>query len=88
MICLGPEYDIGARVKAPDVTDAPELRAKQVWLGNGEQGEHGDGAGKFGQHEPEHGGTAAPFAVEGLIGPVALRVPVLGAAPELGGHLG
>lgn len=75
MVRLGVEEDSRVRVEAPDVPDAPELRAEQVWLRDAEEDQQRDGAGQLEWHYPEHGGPLPPCPLEGLIAPVPLRVP-------------
>lgn len=77
VVRLGVEDDAGARVEAPDVADAPELRAEQVWLGDGEEDQQGHGAGQLGGHNQEHGRSLPPLSDKGLVAPVPLWVPHL-----------
>lgn len=77
MVRLGEDDDVWIRVEAPDVANPPELCPEQVRLGDGEEGQQGNGAGQLERHDPKHGRPLPPLAVEGLVAPVPLRVPVL-----------
>lgn len=75
MVRLGVEEDSRVRVEAPDVSDAPELRAEQVWLCDAEEDQQRNGTGQLEGHDPEHRGSLAPCPLKGLITPVLLRIP-------------
>lgn len=83
MVRLGIDNDVRVRVEAPDVSNAPQLGAEQVRLGNGEEHQQGDSAGQLQGHDPKHGASLPPFTDEGLIGPVPLRVPVFDSSLHL-----
>lgn len=85
MVCLGIDDNVRVRVEAPGVADLPELGTEKVGLRDGEEDQQGDGAGQLQRHNPEHGASLLPLAVEGPVGPVPLWVPVLDSFVHFGG---